>query len=226
MGIGAGTLDLFAESASALPGIGSPAVELIGPDARILRRFAGAGERLLDAVAAVVEAAPLRNMITPGGRPMSVAMTNCGYAGWVSDAQGYRYASLDPLTEQRWPAMPDALMELATRAADAAGFASFEPDACLINSYAPGSRLSLHQDKNERDFSVPIVSVSLGLPATFLFGGLRRALRPQRHRVEHGDVVVWGGESRLYFHGVAPLKDGMHAPLGPRRINLTFRKAF
>jgi alkylated DNA repair protein (DNA oxidative demethylase) len=156
---------------------------------------------------------------------MSVAMSNCGPLGWVSDRRGYRYDALDPLSGQPWPAMPERWKALAARAAAQAGFDGFEPDACLINQYLPGCKLSLHQDKDERDFSAPIVSVSLGLPAVFLFGGERRADRPQRYRLQHGDVVVWGGASRLAFHGVAPLADGEHVWLGRRRINLTFRRA-
>ena len=156
---------------------------------------------------------------------MSVAMTSCGEAGWVSDRRGYRYDRNDPVSGHPWPAMPEAFQELAQRAADAAGFAGFVPDSCLINSYVPGARLSLHQDSNERDFAAPIVSVSLGLPAVFLFGGATRRERPRRILLESGDVVVWGGPARLTFHGVAKLEAGEHPLTGARRINLTFRKA-
>ncbi|WP_394839651.1 DNA oxidative demethylase AlkB [Pendulispora rubella] len=169
--------------------------------------------------------APFRHMITPGGFRMSVAMSNCGHVGWVTDARGYRYDPLDPETGRPWPPLPASFLDLAARAAKEAGFDGFVPDSCLINRYEPGSRLSLHQDRNERDFSAPIVSVSLGLPATFLFGGAQRSDRPRRIRLEHGDVVVWGGPSRLTFHGVAQLEDGHHPIFGGRRINLTFRKA-
>ena len=155
---------------------------------------------------------------------MSVAMTNCGSVGWVSDHTGYRYDAIDPESGQPWPAMPPVLRRLAADAADDAGFNGFEPEACLINRYVPGAKLSLHQDKDELDFGAPIVSVSLGLPAIFLFGGPKRADKPNRYRLEHGDVVVWGGPSRLFFHGVAPLADGEHAVMGRQRINLTFRK--
>jgi len=199
--------------------------QVIGPQAVVLRRFVEDDEALLRGIERVRKRAPFRRMITPGGRAMSVAMTNCGDVGWVSDLNGYRYTSDDPQSGWAWPPMPAALARLARAAADAAGFERFEPDACLINCYVPGTRLSLHQDKDERDFGAPIVSVSLGLPATFLFGGARRAVTPGRHGLEHGDVVVWGGESRLFFHGVAPLRDGRHARLGVRRINMTFRKA-
>jgi alkylated DNA repair protein (DNA oxidative demethylase) len=152
-------------------------------------------------------------------------MTNCGALGWISDRAGYRYAACDPQGGRPWPAMPDSFLELATSAAARAGFPGFVPDACLVNRYQPGARLSLHQDRDERDFSAPIVSVSLGLPAVFLFGGERRADRPLRVTLAHGDVVVWGGPSRLRFHGVLPLEDGRHRLVGRQRINLTLRHA-
>ena len=173
----------------------------------------------------IVVQAPFRHMVTPGGFRMSVAMTNCGHAGWVSDPSGYRYDPVDPNTGQPWPAMPAVFFDVATQAAAAAGFENFEPDACLVNRYEPGTRISLHQDKDERDFTAPIVSVSLGLPAVFLFGGLKRSERPVRIPVKNGDVVVWGGPSRLVYHGVAPLPEGEHPATGRTRINLTFRKA-
>lgn len=180
---------------------------------------------ILAGIEQVAATAPFRHMVTPGGFEISVAMTNCGTLGWTSDRRGYRYSPVDPLSGLPWPAMPQALSQLAAQAAEAAGFAHFRPDACLINRYAPGTRLSLHQDKDERDFSQPIVSVSLGLPATFLFGGLQRADKAQRLPLQHGDVVVWGGDDRLRFHGVMPLREGRHPALGGVRINLTFRKA-
>jgi len=164
-------------------------------------------------------------MSTPGGHTMSVAMTNCGDLGWVTDRRGYRYQSLDPLSGEPWPAMREAFRAVATEAAAEAGYANFRSDACLINRYEPGARLTLHQDRNERDMCAPIVSVSLGLPATFLFGGAQRRDRPRRMRLDHGDVVVWGGPTRLFFHGVEALDDGWHAATGRCRINLTFRKA-
>jgi alkylated DNA repair protein (DNA oxidative demethylase) len=173
----------------------------------------------------IVAQAPFRHMVTPGGHQMSVAMTNCGPLGWVTDRTGYRYDARDPLAAKPWPAMPRSFRELAAQAADQAGFGRFAPDACLINRYQPGARMSLHQDKDEADFGAPIVSVSLGLPAIFLFGGLKRGDKSRRFRLEHGDVVVWGGPARLAFHGVAPLADGEHASMGRQRINLTFRKA-
>jgi alkylated DNA repair protein (DNA oxidative demethylase) len=198
----------------------------LAPGAAILSGFARPRETtLVDALARVTEAAPFRHMLTPGGRRMSVAMTNCGPVGWVSDRAGYRYEPCDPESRQPWPPMPDAFQELARKAAAEAGFAGFAPDACLINRYEPGTRLSLHQDRDERDLEAPIVSVSLGLPAVFLFGGLRRSDPTRRVRLTHGDVVVWGGPSRLRYHGVMPLEDGEHPLLRRSRINLTFRKA-
>jgi len=180
---------------------------------------------LLAAIDAVARVSPFRHLITPGGFTMSVAMTNCGDVGWVSDATGYRYDALDPTTGKRWPAMPAAFRELAAQAASAAGYDGFAPDACLINRYAPGAKLSLHQDRDERDRGAPIVSVSLGVPATFLFGGTKRNDAVRRLRVEHGDVVVWGGPSRLAYHGVLPLAEAQHPLTGALRMNLTFRKA-
>lgn len=192
----------------------------------LLRGFAPAHEReILDALDGVIRAAPWRHMLTPGGLRMSVAMSNCGQLGWISDRCGYRYSANDPQSGQSWPAMPRAFTQLARDAAAQAGFANFQPDACLVNRYEPGAKLSLHQDRDERDFAQPIVSVSLGLPATFLFGGLRRTDRPMRVPLAHGDVVTWGGASRMRYHGVLPLKDGTHPQLGRCRINLTFRKA-
>ena len=203
-----------------------PAMEALAAGAVILRRFARAYEHdVLAALDDVLAAAPFRHMVTPGGFRMSVAMTNCGALGWVSDAHGYRYDAVDPDSGRTWPPMPSALLRLATQAASRAGFDGFLPDACLVNRYEPGARLTLHQDRNERDFSAPIVSVSLGLPAVFLFGGLKRADRPFRVCLAHGDSVVWGGPSRLRYHGVAALKPGHHERVGGYRINLTFRKA-
>ncbi|MDN2674825.1 DNA oxidative demethylase AlkB [Janthinobacterium sp. SUN026] len=180
---------------------------------------------LLPALDAVVLAAPLRHMATPGGLRMSVAMSNCGPLGWVTDGRGYRYARHDPASGLPWPPMPPVFLRLARQAALAAGYPDFTPDACLVNRYTPGARMALHQDRDECDFTAPIVSVSLGLPATFLFGGAGRADKAARIALLHGDVVVWGGADRLRFHGVAPLKEGEHALLGAQRINLTFRKA-
>ena len=180
---------------------------------------------LVAAVTEIAAAAPFRNMITPGGFRMSVAMTNCGRAGWITDRKGYRYEAVDPMTGRAWPPIPALFRRLAAAAATAVDFAGFEPDACLINRYEPGTRLSLHRDENERDLSAPIVSVSLGLPAIFLFGGKSRSDRPRRVELQSGDVIVWGGPDRLAYHGVAPLAKGDDALTGRCRINLTFRKA-
>jgi alkylated DNA repair protein (DNA oxidative demethylase) len=192
----------------------------------VLRGFAlpHVGE-LLPAVAGIECAAPFRHMVTPGGFTMSVALTNCGALGWTTDRRGYRYTAVDPDSGKPWPAMPEVFARLASEAATAAGFDGFAPDACLLNRYTAGARLSLHQDKNERDFKAPIVSVSLGMRATFLFGGHRRTDATRKVSLQHGDVVVWGGVDRLRYHGVMPLDGEPHALLGGQRINLTFRKA-
>jgi alkylated DNA repair protein (DNA oxidative demethylase) len=215
------TLDLF-EAATAI----APSRAPLAPGALLLRRFAEPqAAALLADLQQVLDAAPLRHMVTPGGFRMSVAMTNCGALGWVSDARGYRYDAFDPQSGRTWPALPPSFLALAIEAAAQAGFSGFLPDACLVNRYAPGARLTLHQDRNERDFGAPIVSVSLGLPAVFLFGGVKRQDRTARVPLAHGDVVVWGGPARLFHHGVLALKDGRHALTGDCRINLTFRKA-
>jgi len=200
--------------------------EPLGPGAVVLRGFAVPFEQeILNDIQHVIDSAPLRHMVTPGGFRMSVATTNCGALGWFSDRGGYRYEARDPASDKPWPPMPPSFVHLARAAADAAGFAAFVPDACLVNQYAPGTRLTLHQDRNERDFRQPIVSVSLGLPAVFLWGGHKRSEKPVRIALEHGDVAVWGGPARLRFHGVMPLKDGAHPLLAGYRFNLTFRKA-
>ena len=215
------TADLFEIVADLLP-----SREVMAEGAVLLRGFARPVEaELLAAISEIEAQAPFRRMFTPGGHQMSVAMTNCGNAGWVTDRSGYRYDGIDPRSGKPWPAMPSVLRELAESAAGEAGFAGFVPDACLINRYEPGAKMSLHQDRDEKDYSAPIVSVSLGLPAIFLFGGPRRSDKTQRYRLAHGDVVVWGGPSRLFFHGVAALADGEHPLLGRKRINLTFRRA-
>ena len=221
MSAGQLTADLFDGVADFLP-----SREVMADGAVLLRGFASPFEsELIAALREIAGQAPFRHMVTPGGHEMSVAMTNCGALGWVTDRTGYRYDADDPETGKPWPAMPAAFCRLAGQAAAQAGFFEFAPDACLINRYQPGARMSLHQDKDENDFGAPIVSVSLGLPAIFLFGGLKRSDKPRRFRLQHGDVVVWGGPARLAFHGVAPLADGEHALTGRHRINLTFRKA-
>jgi alkylated DNA repair protein (DNA oxidative demethylase) len=192
----------------------------------LLRGFARQdGVALMQAIGLVAAAAPFRHMVTRGGFTMSVAMTNCGRAGWITDRRGYRYDSIDPETAKPWPALPEIFRTVAVRAAEAGGFSKFEPDACLVNRYEPGARMSLHQDRNEQDFEQPIVSISLGLPAVFLFGGNERTDKPKKVFLESGDVVVWGGPARLAFHGIAPLADGEHPLTGRARFNLTFRRA-
>lgn len=203
-----------------------PSVEPLEEGAVLLRGFAAQAPMLLEEVARIAQAAAFRHLVTPGGHTMSVAMTNCGRVGWVSDRSGYRYDRNDPDTGLPWPAMPAAFVELAVKAAEQAGFAQYDPDACLINRYVPGAKLSLHRDRDEKDPWAPIVSVSLGLPAVFLWGGRRRADPVRRLLLESGDVVVWGGPARFVYHGVNPLKDGIHPLTGSERINLTFRKVF
>ncbi|MCP1401568.1 DNA oxidative demethylase AlkB [Achromobacter insolitus] len=217
-------LDLFGEDGD--DGAVQGGRVVLGPQSLVLRGFAlPMMDALLAGVDAVAAQAPFRHMETPGGYTMSVALTNCGQLGWTSDARGYRYTRTDPLSGQPWPAMPPAFMLLAQAAAAEAGFAGFEPDACLVNRYEPGSRLSLHQDRNERDYGAPIVSVSLGMPAMFLFGGEQRADKASRTPLFHGDVVVWGGVDRLRYHGIMPIKDLPHPRLGSQRINFTIRRA-
>jgi alkylated DNA repair protein (DNA oxidative demethylase) len=215
------TLSLFADSEEERPWR-----EELCPGAVVLRRFAVPDDRaIFVGLHDVIERAPFRHMVTPGGFRMSVAMTNCGSYGWVTDCTGYRYDRIDPESGTPWPIMPAAFLKLAREAAAQAGFEGFEPDACLINRYDPGARLSLHQDKSERDLNEPVVSVSLGIPAVFLFGGLRRRDTSLRVLLAHGDVAVWGGPARLRYHGILPLKEGYHPSTGGHRINLTFRKA-
>lgn len=214
------TMDLF-EAAD--PG---NLAENVAEGAVLLRRFArGRAGQLLATIDSVLQKSPLRNMRTPGGSRMAVAMSNCGSLGWISDHRGYRYAAIDPLIDRPWPAMPALFGELAARAASLAGYPGFEADACLINRYEPGVGLSLHQDRDEQDYAAPIVSVSLGVPAVFLFGGDKRSDKPRAIPLDHGDVVVWGRPARLRFHGVRPLKPGTHSLTGPYRYNLTLRRA-
>ncbi|MBT2295637.1 DNA oxidative demethylase AlkB [Pseudomonas fluorescens] len=216
------TLDLFADETPTTPGLSEP----IGEQAFVLRGFALPWlERLLPTLEAVLLAAPFRQMVTPGGFTMSVALSSCGALGWTTDRSGYRYTAHDPQTGQPWPDMPAVFRELAQAAARQAQFEHFEPDSCLINRYVPGARMSLHQDKNERQLTAPIVSMSLGLPAVFQFGGFERSDKSLRVPLFHGDIVVWGGVDRLRYHGVLPLKAGEHPRLGAQRINLTFRTA-
>lgn len=215
------TFDLFADEPPQ-----PPAVEQIGPASFVLRGFAlPLVDRLLPALESVLIQAPFRHMVTPGGHTMSVALSSCGEFGWTTDRSGYQYTRINPQTGEAWPAMPEVFMELALAAAREAGFVGFIPDACLINRYIPGAKMSLHQDKDEHGYEWPVVSVSLGLPAMFLFGGHQRSDSSQRVPLLHGDVVVWGGIDRLRFHGVMPVRQGEHSLLGEQRINFTFRKA-
>ncbi|RFF30188.1 DNA oxidative demethylase AlkB [Wenzhouxiangella sediminis] len=182
-------------------------------------------EAIIEAIRDIDREAPFRHLVTPGGHRMSVSMTSCGDLGWMTDRKGYRYTETDPDSDRPWPPMPELFSELAGEAAEEAGFPGYRPDACLINRYRPGAKLSLHQDKDEQDYSHPVVSFSLGLPATFLWGGFRRKDKPDRLLLEHGDVLVWGGPDRLRYHGILPLPEGEHPLMGAQRINLTFRKA-
>ncbi|MGX9379427.1 DNA oxidative demethylase AlkB [Pseudomonas sp. JQ36] len=216
------TLDLFADDALEQ----QPRDEQIGEQSWVLRGFAlPVIDELLPALDAILAAAPLRHMMTPGGFSMSVGTSSCGALGWITDRSGYRYSAVDPLSGKPWPDMPEVLSELAQTAAQRAGFADFHADSCLINQYVPGAKMSLHQDKDENAYAAPIVSLSLGLPAMFLFGGFLRSDKSQRIPLLHGDMVVWGGVDRLRFHGVLPIKPGQHPRLGERRINLTLRVA-
>jgi alkylated DNA repair protein (DNA oxidative demethylase) len=216
------TFDLFADNEP----VQQPRAEQIGEQSWVLRGFAlPQVEQLLTDLEAILAAAPLRHMVTPGGFSMSVGTSSCGQLGWITDRSGYRYSSVDPLSGLPWPAMPAALADLARKAAERAGFMDFQADSCLINQYVPGAKMSLHQDKDEKGYAAPIVSLSLGLPAMFLFGGFERSDKTRRIPLLHGDMVVWGGVDRLRYHGVLPIKPGHHPLLGERRINITFRVA-
>ena len=216
------TLELFADNAS---GAASRFEKVaLGPGITLLRGFADS-TRLMPLIAKVAESSPFRHLVTPGGQTMSVAMTNCGPLGWVSDRSGYRYDAIDPLSGRPWPEMPREIRELALGAATLAGFPGFVPDACLVNRYSPGSRLTAHRDADEQDYAQPIVSVSLGLPATFAFYGLTRGGKGNSLELRDGDVLVWGGPSRLVYHAVRPVKPGEHPVTGKFRYNLTFRHA-
>ncbi len=216
------TFDLFADNEP----VQQPRAEQIGEQSWVLRGFALLQvEQLLTELEAILAAAPLRHMVTPGGFSMSVGTSSCGQLGWITDRSGYRYSSVDPLSGLAWPSMPALYAGLAYEAAERAGFKDFHADSCLINQYVPGAKMSLHQDKDEKGYAAPIVSLSLGLPAMFLFGGFERSDKSQRIPLLHGDMVVWGGVDRLRYHGVLPIKPGHHPLLGERRINITFRVA-
>lgn len=212
------TLSLFEDE--------DPWSEELAPGAVLLHHFASSREHdLWESLRAITKMSEFRHMTTTRGHSLSVGMTSCGTVGWVSDQRGYRYQTRDPLTTRPWPELPEVFRDLAKGAAQSAGYESFEPDTCLINRYQPGAKMGLHQDKNESEFNHPIVSVSLGLPATFQFGGFERGDKPQKVPLQHGDVVVWGGPSRLRYHGILTLKPGTHPLTGDCRINLTFRRA-
>ncbi len=216
------TFDLFADNEP----VQQARAEQIGEQSWVLRGFAlPQVEQLLTELEAILAAAPLRHMVTPGGFSMSVGTSSCGQLGWITDRSGYRYSSVDPLSGLPWPSMPAVFADLAHEAAKRAGFPGFQADSCLINQYAPGAKMSLHQDKDEKGYAAPIVSLSLGLPAMFLFGGFERSDKTRRIPLLHGDMVVWGGVDRLRYHGVLPIKPGQHPLLGERRINITFRVA-
>jgi len=216
------TFDLFADNEP----VQQARAEQIGEQSWVLRGFAlPRVDQLLTELEAILAAAPLRHMVTPGGFSMSVGTSSCGQLGWITDRSGYRYSSVDPLSGLPWPSMPAVFAELAHEAAERAGFKDFHADSCLINQYVPGAKMSLHQDKDEKGFAAPIVSLSLGLPAMFLFGGFERSDKSQRIPLLHGDMVVWGGVDRLRYHGVLPIKSGHHPLLGERRVNITFRVA-
>lgn len=216
------TFDLFADNEP----VQQARAEQIGEQSWVLRGFAlPQVEQLLTGLDAILAAAPLRHMVTPGGFSMSVGTSSCGQLGWITDRSGYRYSSVDPLSGLPWPSMPAVFADLAHEAAERAGFTDFQADSCLINQYVPGAKMSLHQDKDEKGYAAPIVSLSLGLPAMFLFGGFERSDKTQRIPLLHGDMVVWGGVDRLRYHGVLPIKPGRHPFLGERRINITFRVA-
>jgi len=216
------TFDLFADNEP----VQQPRAEQIGEQSWVLRGFAlPQVEQLLTELEAILAAAPLRHMVTPGGFSMSVGTSSCGQLGWITDRSGYRYSGVDPLSGSPWPSMPAVFAELAREAAEQAGFKDFRADSCLINQYVPGAKMSLHQDKDEKGYAAPIVSLSLGLPGMFLFGGFERSDKTQRIPLLHGDMVVWGGVDRLRYHGVLPIKPGHHPLLGERRVNITFRVA-
>jgi alkylated DNA repair protein (DNA oxidative demethylase) len=210
------TLEMFAQG-------GHGAVSL-GPGISLLRAFADS-KRLMPLIQHLAAESSFRHLVTPGGQTMSVAMTNCGPLGWVSDRSGYRYDARDPLTGRAWAPMPAEFLELARSAAALGGFPDFAPDACLVNRYSPGSRLTGHRDADEQNYAQPIVSVSLGLPASFAFYGLTRGGKGRTVPLADGDVLVWGGASRLVYHAVRPIKPGTHPVTGAWRYNLTFRHA-
>jgi len=202
-----------------------PAREVIAPQVILLRGFATPTASLITAIEAISSVAPFRHLTTRGGGSMSVAMTNAGAWGWHSDLKGYRYVEVDPVSGRKWPTMPAQFAQLAREAASTAGFEAFAPDACLVNRYQPGAQMGSHRDFDEADFSHPIVSVSIGVPATFVWYGTERSGRGRPVTVEDGDVLVWGGVARAGYHGVRKLAPAEHPATGGLRYNLTFRRA-
>jgi len=208
-------MNLFSQLAA------EPTHEEIFPGATLMRGLAQAQDgEFLEAMQGVLSAAPLHHATTPTGLPMGVMVSDCG----TPEAFRRRWDPANPAVRQMWPPMPRALLDFSLRCAVRAGFPLFRPDTCHVNRYQAGTKLGLHQDRHECDMSQPIVSVSFGLECVFLLGGLERTDSPKRILLEHGDVIVWGGPSRMRFHGVQPLKPGHHPLTGPYRYNLTFRK--
>ncbi|THJ30850.1 DNA oxidative demethylase AlkB [Lampropedia aestuarii] len=198
----------------------------LGPQAVVLRQKASPlAAELVARIEDVLQHSPLYQMATPGGKPLSVRTTSCGTHGWSSDPTGYSYVRHHPLTDQAWPEIPAAWSALATEAAQEAGFAQFAPDTCLINQYGLDSKMALHQDRSEQDLRQPVVSISLGMSALFLWGGMQRSDKPAHVLLHHGDMVVWGGVDRLRFHGIKHLTGAPHPQLGAMRYNLTLRRA-
>ncbi len=202
--------------------------EVIDNDAIILKGFVRAkANQLVKDAELISQQSPFRTMTTPGGGKMSVAITNCGHCGWLSDEHGYRYQQIDPVTHRSWPEMPQSFLKICAAATKAASFAEFMPDACLLNKYQADAKMGLHNDNDEHDLTAPIVSVSLGLDAVFLFGGKTRQSPTRKYLLSHGDVVVFGGQSRLNFHGISLIKPTyISDDLTDHRLNLTFRKVY
>ena len=177
---------------------------------------------LAETVLGVLEAFPAAHYVTPGGKAMSVAMSNLGPLGWVSDARGYRYQATHPATGRPWPAIPQVLLDLWARHADA----EVPPDACLVNLYRGTARMGLHQDRDEADLRFPVLSLSLGDTAVFRIGGTSRGGKTASVRLASGDVCLLGAEARLAFHGVDRILPGSSSLIpGGGRLNLTLRRA-
>ncbi len=198
----------------------------ISPDAVLFKAaLKPVASSLLEEIRTISGANPFRQRKTPGGQLMSAAMTNCGAWGWVTDADGYRYSDIEPETGRTWLPIPAVWIQWVNLFCQRAGLGTFNPDACLINRYAPGAGMGLHQDKDEKDLAIPIVSFSLGAPVLFRWGGLNRQEPVSEFLLEHGDVLVWGGADRMRFHGVKKLRRYQHPLTGHYRYNLTFRQS-